>query len=219
MRRMTVLGALAAPTVRTVRRGPLLAALVTGFALVAIPAAMTVSLRADDLAALLRIACVCAGIGLAFLLDDPAKPTVSTVPVPAWLSVLIRSVVGTVVAAAWWTAAVVATLAGAAPGVGELLPIGALTLEAGAIGAVAFTLAVLAWRRAPRGTGSTVGVPAVLLLMTGLALLPDRFALVVSVDDPRWRSVHLSWGALLAAAVLVGALAAAAPRLPIDRTG
>src|SRR5689334_9939865 len=101
-----------------------------GLAIVSVPAAMTVTLTPDNLATLLRLATACAAVGLAFLYDDPAKPTTATAPAPAWHGVAIRTAAGVAVLAAWWAAALAITVAGAQDGTGDLLQLRALTLEA-----------------------------------------------------------------------------------------
>ncbi|MEV0570069.1 hypothetical protein [Dactylosporangium sp. NPDC050588] len=205
--------ALVRPTLRAIRWSPVLGALAAGLAIVSVPAAMTVTLTADNLAALLRLATACAAVGLAFLYDDPAKPTTATAPAPAWHGVAIRTAIGSAVLAAWWVAALAVTLAGAQDGSGDLLPLRALTLDAAAIGALGPAAAVVAWRLAPRGVASPTAAPAVLVALAALAFAPRSAAFFVSVDGPDWTGAHQRLAAVLAAACLT-TVAAAVPFLP-----
>ncbi|WP_327008322.1 hypothetical protein OHA72_14330 [Dactylosporangium sp. NBC_01737] len=114
--------ALAWPTLRAARRAPLLGAMAAGLAIVAVPAALPVTFTADNLAVLLRLGMACAAVGLAFLFDDPAKPTIATAPVPAWQGIAVRTVVAATAMTAWWAAAIGVTLAGAEGDTADPLP-------------------------------------------------------------------------------------------------
>lgn len=208
MHRLRMALALTFPTLRAARGTPFLAAAGTGLAVVGVPAAMSVVLGPDELTMLLRVAAVCAGVGVVFLLDDPAKPTVETSPAPPWLTVAVRAAGALVATAAWWAAAVAITLTGAADGVRDSVPVRGLTLEAATVVAVALAVSVCGWRAADRGIGSTLAAPALLALLTAVALLPDHVALVVGMADPRWAAAHERWGLLLTVAVLAVPLAA-----------
>ncbi|MFF5230332.1 hypothetical protein [Dactylosporangium sp. NPDC000521] len=205
--------ALVPPTLRAIRWSPVLGAMAAGLAIVGVPAAMSVTLTPDNLAVLLRLATACAAVGLAFLYDDPAKPTTATAPAPAWHGVAIRTAAGITVLAAWWAAALAITIAGAQDGTGDLVPLRAVTLEAAAIGALAPASAVLAWRLAPRGVASTTAAPAVLVALAALAFAPRSAAFFVSVDGPDWTGAHQRLAAVLAAACLT-TIVAASPVLP-----
>ncbi|MET7417629.1 hypothetical protein [Dactylosporangium sp. NPDC005555] len=208
--------ALVPPTLRAIRRGPVLGAMATGLAFVAVPAALTVTLRTDNLAVLLRLGMACAAVGIAFLFDDPAKPTTATVPAPAWHSLAIRATTAAAAMSAWWAAAVAITLTGAEDGTGDALPLPGLALEAAAVGAVALAAATLAWRLTPRGHASPAAAPAVLVVFAALAFAPQRAAVFVSVAAPDWDAAHHRLTLLLAACLVVAAAAAALhpPRRP-----
>src|SRR4051794_18008875 len=74
--------ALVRPTARAMPWTSFLVAAGFGLALVTGPAVSHEALPHTDLANLLRAAAVCAGLGVAFLLDDPATNTTSTVATP-----------------------------------------------------------------------------------------------------------------------------------------
>ncbi|MEV4721108.1 hypothetical protein AB0J94_28285 [Micromonospora noduli] len=134
--------------------------------------------------ALGRPVMACVGLGVTFVLDDPAKPTAETLPVPAWLGALVRAVSAAVVGGACWTAALIVTRSGQET---ASLPYADLTREAATVAAVAFLASAIGWRRSPRGIGSPLAAPVLLLGMTVVALLPAPVALLVGVGD--------GWGA------------------------
>ncbi|GAA2646579.1 hypothetical protein GCM10010399_94880 [Dactylosporangium fulvum] len=201
MRRLILLGALAGPVLRAVRRGPLVGACGVGLAIVAVPAAADAVLRPDDLVLLLRLAALCLAVGVAFVLDDPAKPSTATTPVPAWAGGAVRATGGLIATAAGWAATVAVTLAGAQDGAGEALPVGDLTLEAAAAAVLALAFAVLGWARTPRGVAGTVAAPALIVAAAAATLLRQRLTLLAPVNDPAgWAAAHRRWTVLLVAA-------------------
>ncbi|GGN44444.1 hypothetical protein FHR83_004508 [Actinoplanes campanulatus] len=205
MRRMSVraLPLLVLPAARATPWTAFLAAAGVGLAIVAVPAVFRVELTVEDLVGLLRAAAVCGALGLAFLLDDPAARTIATVPTPRPLRYAARAGVILPAAAAWW--ALVLTITGH----GALLPLGGVTVEAAALGAVA--LAVGAVRLRSGDNGGIVAAPAVLVLVVAASRIPPHLALYVPPGDERWAAAHHRWAALLAAAVLVSVWAAVEP--------
>jgi fluoroquinolone transport system permease protein len=191
---MLVTAALIRPTVRALRWPPFLAAAGVGLVVVALPAAWDADLTVADFTRLLRIAAVCGGLGAAFLFDDPAARSTPAVPTSRLVRHAVRVAVALPAIAIWWATVLVAAAAG------PPLPTGALTLEAGAVCAVALALAA--------ASGSTVAAPA-LLVWTALAgLLPDRVALFVREPaDPGWAAAHRRWWVLLAVALVCAVLA------------
>ncbi|MEU0070677.1 ABC transporter [Streptomyces sp. NPDC006332] len=147
---------------------------------------------------LLRVAALALAAGGAFLLDDPARHTTTPVPVRRPVRQLLRAAMMVPFTALLWTTAVLLVPAGVRP------PVGAVTLEAATAFALALALsaASVRFREEPR---PGAGVTAVLLTGAVLSwlLLPDRWALVVTVTDERWASAHQRWGVLLVAALLV----------------
>ncbi|MFF6949454.1 ABC transporter [Streptomyces iakyrus] len=155
---------------------------------------------------LLRAAILAFAVGLAFLLDDPARHTTAAVPTPRPVRVALRVALAVPAGAAWWTVALLLVPPGARP------PVGDLTLEAGA----AFVLAVTGAAAAVRFSEATRPGPPVaigLLATAVLALLfwPGRWALFVPVEDERWAAAHERWGVVLAGAVVLGAVCAVEP--------
>nr|WP_237525182.1 ABC transporter [Streptomyces sp. SID5643] len=155
---------------------------------------------------LLRAAILAFAVGLAFLLDDPARHTTAAVPTPRPVRVALRVALAVPAAAAWWTVALLLVPPGARP------PVGDITLEAGA----AFVLAMTGAAAAVRFSEVTrPGLPAAvgLLATAVLAMLfwPGRWALFVTVEDERWAAAHDRWGMVLAGAVILGAVCAMEP--------
>ena len=187
------------PTLRSTRKTPVLGAMATGLAIVAVPAATTVELNPDNLAVLLRLGAACAAVGLAFLFDDPAKPTTATAPTPDWRGIALRALTAATATATWWAAAVAITRVGAEAGTADRLPLPGLTLEAVTFAAVAITAAVATWRFTPRGIVSPAAAPAVLAVLAALAFVPRRVVVFVPVASPQWDAAHLRLAFLLAA--------------------
>ncbi|MFF8938849.1 ABC transporter [Streptomyces paradoxus] len=155
---------------------------------------------------LLRAAILAFAVGLAFLLDDPARHTTAAVPTPRPVRVALRVALAVPAAAAWWTVALLLVPQGARP------PVGDITLEAGA----AFVLAVAGAAAAVRFSEVARPGPPVsggLLATALLALLfwPGRWALFVPVEDERWAAAHDRWAVVLAGAVVLGAVSAVEP--------
>ncbi|MFJ2392551.1 ABC transporter [Streptomyces sp. NPDC087843] len=156
---------------------------------------------------LLRGAALVLAVGLAFLLDDPARHTTAAVPARRPLRSGLRMALVAPAAALWWTVALLLVPERTRP------PAGALTLEAAAIAATALAAA----SAAVRFTDRTEPGPAVAtgLLVTAMTvptlLLPERWALVVAVNDPHWDAAHERWAAVLAAAALLCAACCTEP--------
>ena len=155
-------------TIRAVPWGPLVGGATLGLVLV--------SLGSDDLGSLmvrLRLAAVLVCAGAAYVVDDPAAPTLACSPTPL-LSRRTLRVAGAVVAAgAAWGALLVAVRWAAGPG--RWAP-AALTLQAAALLATALTMAVLASRFAPDGRGGVAGSASVLVLALVSIALPHGWS-------------------------------------------
>jgi fluoroquinolone transport system permease protein len=208
---LRVVGPLLRPTARAMRWLPFLAATGFGLTIVAVPSATTVPLGTDALIHLLRASAVCGGLGLAFLLDDPAARSIETVPIPRVLRHAVR--VGIIVPAVgtWWAALLLIASTGAEDGLGPPIPVRGVTLEAGAIFAIAFGLAAIGARGAPDGIASTLAAPGLLILAAAMTLLPRRTGLFVGAQDPAWASAHHRWALVLTAAVVGVLLASREP--------
>lgn len=150
---------------------------------------------------LLRAAILAHALGLAFLLDDPARHTTATVPTRRALRTALRLALVAPLTALWWTAVLLLVPSRIRP------PVGALTLEA----AAACVLALAAGAAAVRLTEAPAPGPSVAaaFLFTAVVtplLLPDRWDLLVPPGDERWGAAHERWAWLLAGAALLWGL-------------
>ena len=205
-RTYAVIRDLVRPVWRSLPRRALAAGAALGLLFTAAPWFLSVSPDSWPGLTILRAAALAFGLGLSFLLDDPARHTTSAVPTRRPVRTGLRVALAVPFAALWWTAALLLVPEEARP------PVGAVTLEAAAVavlalagagGAVRFTQA------AEPGVAVATG-----LLGGGLVaalLLPDRWALVVSVNDPRWDGAHERWAGILVVATVAGAAAWAEP--------
>lgn len=103
-----------------------------------------------------------------------------------------------------------------APGV----PVGAATLEAGAMLAIALSATAIVARSAPDGFGGIAGGPALTFLVLGTFLAQTHWPryltlLPGSSLDPAWLAAHVRWAVLLA--LSLGVLVATA-RDPATRS-
>jgi len=185
------------PTLRAVPWAPILAASVVGTGLVGWPALSRDDLSAALLSNLLRLAAVCAAVGAAFLLDDPAARTVQTTPAPRLLRLSMRVAVALPVLAGGWAIAVLS--ARSAPN-GRQLPWVALSLEAAALIAVALAVAAVQLRRDDRAAGPLTAI-VVLTAAVVAAVLDEPIALFPPPGDAHWGPTH-RWWALIAVSAL-----------------
>ncbi|WP_326722190.1 ABC transporter [Streptomyces sp. NBC_00243] len=201
-----VIRALLHPVWRSLPRRALAVGAVLGLLIAGAPWLLSVSRDSWPGLNILRAAALAFGLGLAFLLDDPARHTTAAVPTRRPVRVGIRVAFAVPFAALWWTAALLLVPEGVRP------PVGAVTLEAAAVASLALAGAAVAVRfteSAEPGIGVSAG-----LLGGGLGaalLLPDRWALVVAVNDPRWDGAHERWAGILVVAAVAGAVAWAEP--------
>lgn len=205
--RLARLYVLARITARTVPWWPLLAGMVAGLGVVAVPLACIGGLFPGQFANLLRTAAVCGALGAAFLLDDPAARTMCAVPTTRRLRHAVRAVLAFPAVAVWWSgvAGIGAVLGGhkiVAPDQPAMvaLVLRGVTVEAVAILALAAGLAAVAARRATNGAGaaSASAAPALMALMLCLAMLPQSVQLFVLPTSPLWSVAHWWWLGLLA---------------------
>jgi fluoroquinolone transport system permease protein len=191
--------ALARPTARAMTWGPLAAGTALGLAILAVPEALSHRLTAAHLTTLLRIAAACTAVGVAFLLDDPATRSISTVATPRLLRHAVRAALAVPALAAGWGAALLVAGLGTGTGVSAAVPRGALTLEAAALVAVALGLAALGLRFTD-GSAGVLAAPTLMVVVGIVWFLPRRAALILAPGDPHWGAAHLRWAALLAVA-------------------
>ncbi|WP_320785041.1 ABC transporter [Streptomyces sp. CRN 30] len=195
MRGLRDVRTLARPVARTVPWRALAAAGGTGLLLAGLPGWADREPAAGAVLLGLRGAALAGGLGLAFLLDDPARHTTAAVPVPRPLRQVLRAVTVAPLVVLWWTAVLLVVPADVRP------PAADVTLEAGAVAllAVAGAAAVL---RTTHHTTPGRGVATGLLLAAVAAplLLPHDWDLFVQPTDPRWPTSHDRWAVVLATA-------------------
>ncbi|MBM7090838.1 ABC transporter, partial [Streptomyces sp. S12] len=128
----------------------------------------------------LRAATVAFAVGLAFLLDDPARHTTAAVPVRRAVRHALRLALVVPVAALWWTAALLLVPPSVRP------PAAGMTLEAATAAALALAGAACAVR-CSYGARPGQAVAGGLIAAAVLAPLvwPDRWALFVVPGDER----------------------------------
>ncbi|WP_234312543.1 ABC transporter [Streptomyces sp. SCSIO 75703] len=155
---------------------------------------------------LLRAAALAGALGLAFLLDDPARHPTTPVPVGRARRQALRLALVAPPAALWWTAVLLVTPEHGRP------PAGAVTVEAAAIGALTLACAAAAvrWSEGPR-PGPAVASALLAVAVLAPPLAPEGWALFATPDDPRWAPAHERWAWLLAAGTAAWALCAPEP--------
>ncbi|MFG2312810.1 ABC transporter [Streptomyces sp. NPDC048566] len=155
---------------------------------------------------LLRAAALAVALGLAFVLDDPARHTTAVVPTRRPLRTGLRLGLMAPLVAAWWAAALLLVPGEARP------PLGAVTLEAAALGAVAVAAAVVVIRHSGASEpGIAVSAGLIGTAFAASVLLPARWAVFVAPGDPHWGDAHRRWAGVLAVAVLAGACSLCEP--------
>ncbi|MFE6483967.1 ABC transporter [Streptomyces sp. NPDC057757] len=198
--------ALVRPVWRGLPRRALAVGAGLGLLLVGAPWFLSVSPETWPGLEMLRVAALAFGLGLAFLLDDPARNTTSAVPTRRPVRVGLRVALVVPFAALWWTAALLLVPRDARP------PLGAVTLEAAAVAVLALAGASLAVRCTDAAEPG-VAVSGALLGggLTAALLLPHDWALIVPAADPRWTAAHERWAAVLLVAALTAGVAWAEP--------
>ncbi|MFC5746023.1 hypothetical protein [Actinomadura rugatobispora] len=191
---MVVLRALVRPVARSMVWMAPAAGAGLGLVLVAVPLVLSLELDAGTVLYLLRMAALSGALGMAFVLDDPARHTTDVVPVQRPVRQGLRLVLALPPLAAWW--AVVCALA-AAGTEGGGLPVGAATLEAAALVAAALAIAAGAVRFTSAASPGLAAGGAVLAIAIASAVLPGGLALTVPLGDDRWEEAHRLWAAVL----------------------
>lgn len=210
---LLVVAALVRPTVRSLPWTLFAAGWALGLAIAAVPVLFSMALPAEVFVNLVRVAALCGAVGMAFVLDDPARHTTGVPPVPRPLRQALRVAVVLPAVTAWWVAVLAVLWAGADAGEWAALPSGAVTAEAGTLCALALALAAAAVRFSAMSVPGPAVVGAVLALpVTAGALLPPRFALFVPPGDPRWDDAHALWAGALAAVLTAWLVCAPEPR-------
>ncbi|MFE9773833.1 ABC transporter [Streptomyces sp. NPDC005931] len=153
----------------------------------------------------LRAAAVAFALGLAFLLDDPARHTTAAVPTRWAVRHTLRVALVAPVAALWWTVAVLLVPEPVRP------PVDDVTLEAAATFVLALAGAAFAVRRGGTLPGRVVAGALLVSAVLAPLLLPGRWELFTTPGEEGWAAAHDRWALLLGAAVAVGAACAAEP--------
>ncbi|MFI9585760.1 ABC transporter [Streptomyces sp. NPDC052236] len=210
--RIMVAAALMRPTVRSLPWTLLAAGWGLGLVIAAVPVLFSTEFSAAVLVNVVRVAALCGAVGMAFVLDDPARHTTGVPPVPRPLRQALRAAVVLLVGAAWWTAVLGVVRAGTDAARWAALPSGAVTVEAGALSGLALALAAAVVRfSAVQVPGPAVAGTALVLPVMAGVLLPPPFALFVPLGDPRWEDAHLLWSGVLAAVLAAWALCGPEP--------
>ncbi|MGW2050375.1 ABC transporter [Streptomyces sp. NPDC001858] len=141
----------------------------------------------------LRLTALTGAVGLAFLLDDPARNTTAATPLGRAPRAALRLALAAPLTALWWTAALLLLPAPTRPALGPA------TLEAAAMAVGALALATAAIRfthtdtaQAGRPTAIWLGAAAALAI-----LIPNRWGLLGTPQDPYWAATQLRWALLL----------------------
>lgn len=205
--------ALVRPTLRSLPWILLASGWGLGLVIAAVPVLFSMELSAGVLVNVVRMAALCGAVGMAFVLDDPARHTTGVPPVPRPLRQALRVAAVWLVGAAWWTAVLGVVRLGGDPARWAALPSGAVTVEAAALSGLALALAGAVVRFSEtRLPGPTVAGAVLALPITAGALLPPRFALFVPPGDPRWADAHVLWAGLLIAVLAIWALCGPEPQ-------
>ncbi|MFF3503524.1 ABC transporter [Streptomyces sp. NPDC003247] len=154
---------------------------------------------------LLRLVALSGALGLAFLMDDPARRTTGTTPLGRPLRAGLRLALAAPLAALWWTTALLLIPAPTRP------PLGPVTVEAAATAASALALATVAVRftsaaEVGRRTAVRLGTAAALVV-----LVPARWGLSAMPGEPWWEATQMRWALLLAVTVATTAVCTPEP--------
>ncbi|MEV4227632.1 ABC transporter [Streptomyces bobili] len=153
----------------------------------------------------LRVTALSGGVGLAFLLDDPARHTTAASPLGRPYRAGLRLAMATPLLALWWTAVLLLLPGPTRP------PLGPVTLEALATAAFAIALATATVRFTD---GAEVGKRAAISLGAAAALavlVPARWGLLTLPADRWWEETHVRWAVLLAVTLTSTALCVPEP--------
>ncbi|WP_242432536.1 ABC transporter [Streptomyces sp. Root1310] len=148
----------------------------------------------------LRLTALAGAVGLAFVLDDPARNTTATTPVGRPRRTVLRLAVVAPLAALWWAAVLLLTPAPTRPALGPA------TLEAAGTACAALVLATIAVRftqtaEVGRSTAVRLGAAAAVAV-----LVPNRWGLLGTPQDPYWAATQVRWAVVLGVAVTLSVL-------------
>lgn len=132
----------------------------------------------------LRAAALTFALGLAFVLDDPARDLTSSVPTRRILRTTLRVALVAPFAVVWWTAAVLLIPSKIRP------PVGDVTLEAAAAAVLSLAAAAAALRfTAEPEPGQRVAAGFLVIALVSPLALPNDWGMYVSPTEKPW-----GWG-------------------------
>ncbi|MEV5549376.1 ABC transporter [Streptomyces sp. NPDC052309] len=189
--------ALAGPVRRTLPWRALGAAGAVGLLIAGVPRVTGAQPNPWQTLVLLRGIALVGALGLAFLLDDPARHLTAAVPTRRPVRQALRAALVAPLVALWWTAVLLLAPPASRP------PAGDITLEAAVTCVFALAGAAVAVRLTDEPRPGP-GVAAALLVSAALAplLAPESWALFVPSADERWAAAHDRWAVLLVVAVV-----------------
>ncbi|MFF8096136.1 ABC transporter [Streptomyces sp. NPDC016675] len=206
--------ALVVPVGRTLPWRALAAAGALGLLVAAVPGLTGAEPTPWQTLTLLRGTALIGALGLAFLLDDPARHLTAPVPTRRPLRQALRVALVAPGVVLWWTAVLLLVPSASRP------PAGDITLEAGTTGALALAGAAAAVRLSGEARpGRAVAVALLLAAVLTPLLTPETWGLFVAPDDPGWVRGHDRWAVLCAAAVTVWAACGPEPLGRLGRLG
>lgn len=198
--------ALVGPVWRTLPWRALAAAGLLGLLVAATPVAFGAEPDPWETLSLLRGVALIGALGLAFLLDDPARHLTAPVPARRPVRQALRVALVAPLAALWWTAALLLAPSASRP------PAADITLEAAVLGVLALAGAAATVRLTDEARpGPAVAAGLLIAAVLAPLLMPESWTLFVSPDDPRWPVAHDRWAALLAAAAVAWAVCGPEP--------
>jgi hypothetical protein len=197
MMRYRLLTSLIPATWKTLPWPALAGGILPGPLLAAVPAITSTRSPPPGYATLLRLAALAGALGVAYLLDDPARTTTSVVPVPRWLRWCLRVTLTAVPVTAWWAGTLLVAWLGMDHATRTGMPFTTISLEAATMLTLAAALSATASRRPNVTHGSTIAIPVLLALAALITRAPRSVALIVPPADPRWTQVHQAWAVLL----------------------
>ncbi|MHC5905897.1 hypothetical protein ACVNF4_18640 [Streptomyces sp. S6] len=191
----------AAPT------APLLCGAALGLIVCAVPVVCSLRLGLGAAAALLHLSAVIGGLGLAFVLDDPAAVTTEVCPTPWWLRRAPRVTGALLGLAVAWSIDVLLLRGALHPQMRPAFPRGELAAEPVALWLSVVALALLGVRFTQGRGGGVAGASGLLIVVLVLVFLPqDAVFFVDPADTRRWDDAVDRWR-LMAVLALLAALA------------
>jgi hypothetical protein len=203
-------GALIASVGRTTRITPLIVSSGLGIVVIAAPLLLGGQLGVFVVIFAVRCAMITTALGVAFILDDQALHSTAVLPFSRARMFVLRSSIGlSILTVAWITQLAIAPLI-VAPGQSALPWVG-LALEPVTLALWTVAIAAFAVRRRQEGSGGVVAAPLLILMIVGLALLPDDRALFPPAFTPQFDASRWWWAGCRGAGVLLWLVAVREP--------